>query len=162
MREFTSNGRTNAPGPSAPAAAELSSTMNGGVESGRGRPSRMTPSSEQFYRCLLEQAPDAVVVVDHAGLITLANRQAERVFGRRRQELLGQGLSVLAAGRCRAECAALLSDDEAVPGPARPGSPLDLACLDKGGREFTVQVARSRVETPAGGVVLLTFRDVTE
>lgn len=122
----------------------------------------MTPCSEQFYQCLLEQAPDAVVVVDGAGLITFANRQAERVFGYRRPELLGQGLSVLAAGRCRAQCAALLSDDEAVSGAAEPGCPLDLACFDKGGREFPVEVARSRVETPAGSVVMLTFRDVAE
>src|SRR5262249_48561648 len=107
----------------------------------------MIPPSEHFYQCLLEQAPDALVAVDGAGLSTFVNREAERVLGSRRRELLGQGLSVLVAG------AGLLPDG--------PVGTLDLACLDKGGREFPVEVARSLVETPAGSWVMLTFRDVT-
>ena len=45
---------------------------------------------EGRYRGLLEAAPDAMVVVKPGGEIVLLNVQAEKQFGYRRDELLGQ------------------------------------------------------------------------
>src|ERR1700722_8525769 len=45
---------------------------------------------EGRYRGLLEAAPDAMVVVDQGGEIVLLNIQAEKQFGYRRDELIGQ------------------------------------------------------------------------
>ena len=38
-------------------------------------------NSEPFFRNLLESAPDAMIIVDAEGKITVVNQQAEEMFG---------------------------------------------------------------------------------
>src|SRR5262245_31744484 len=51
--------------------------------------------TESFFRAMVELAPDATVVMDRDGRITLVNRQTELLFGYARAELLGQSVEVL-------------------------------------------------------------------
>jgi len=51
--------------------------------------------SEEQARLLLESAPDAIVAVDGAGRITLANDEAERLFGYSPEDLRGQPIEML-------------------------------------------------------------------
>ncbi len=53
-------------------------------------------------RQVVEFAPNALVLVDRAGRITLVNAEAERLFGYERAELLGQPVELLVPDRYRA------------------------------------------------------------
>ena len=51
--------------------------------------------SEERYRILAETASDAIIVIDEAGEILFVNPIAEKTFGARAEQLLGQNLAVL-------------------------------------------------------------------
>jgi len=55
----------------------------------------------EFYRLIIEQAPDAVLFSDREGLIRLWNRGAELIFGYSADEALGQSLDLIIPERLR-------------------------------------------------------------
>src|SRR5687767_1309331 len=53
----------------------------------------------ELFRAIVEAMPDAMVVVDHTSTIVLVNVQTERLFGYRRDELLGEPVDILVPAR---------------------------------------------------------------
>ena len=86
---------------------ELASNTNTDISDHKDAETQLA-QMEGWYRGLLEAAPDAMVVVNQGGEIVLLNAQAERQFGYRRDELLGQKVtSIIAEGFAER----LISDD---------------------------------------------------
>src|SRR5215471_14592819 len=52
---------------------------------------------------LLDAAVDAVVMIDHRGVVTVFNRSAERLFGYAAAEVVGNNVSMLMPAPWRAE-----------------------------------------------------------
>ena len=57
--------------------------------------------AEQYFRLLMETAPDALIVIRHEGKIALVNSQTEELFGYNREELLGHTIEMLMPERLR-------------------------------------------------------------
>ncbi|HEX8766107.1 MAG TPA: PAS domain S-box protein, partial [Candidatus Acidoferrum sp.] len=118
--------------------------------------------AEAKFRGLLESAPDPLVAVNHDGRIVVVNAQAERTFGYRREELLGQPMDILVVERLREKCSAYRT--KFFQGPNRPpaGATLELVGLRKDGTEFPVEINLSLLETEEGLWGSAAIRDLTE
>jgi PAS domain S-box-containing protein len=115
--------------------------------------------SEQKFEDLFEFAPYGIIIWDDAGIIRLVNQRAERMFGYKREELIGSPISILAA--------ASPSVFDAVPNqlammnePARIDDG-ELDGLRKDGTVFPAEVSLSRIRTETGPMVAATVRDLT-
>jgi len=118
--------------------------------------------SEERFRAYLEAAPDATVIVDSAGRIVLVNEQTERVFGYRRDELVGLPVETLLPERLRGVHVRDRAGYVAAPRCRRMGAGLELLARHRDGSEFPVDVSLSPLPAEAGPGVCAAVRDVTE
>ncbi|HLJ30035.1 MAG TPA: PAS domain S-box protein [Candidatus Angelobacter sp.] len=116
---------------------------------------------EGRYRGLLEAAPDAMVVVDQSGEIVLLNVQAEKQFGYRRDELVGQKVkSIIPEGFAER----LIADGTRTPAEAlaqQIGTGIQLLGRRKDGSDFPIEIMLSPLESPEGILVTAAIRDIS-
>jgi PAS domain S-box-containing protein len=116
---------------------------------------------EGRYRGLLEAAPDAMVVVNQAGEIVLLNLQAEKQFGYRRNELLGQKVEhIIPSGFAeRLVADGLRSEADAL--AQQIGTGLELHGRRKDGSEFPIELMLSPLGSDNGILITSAIRDIT-
>ncbi len=116
---------------------------------------------EGRYRGLLEAAPDAMVVVNTGGEIVLLNVQAEKQFGYRRDELVGQQVkNIIPEGFAERLIAdALRSAEDAL--AQQIGTGIELSGRRKDGSEFPIEIMLSPLEGAEGILVTAAIRDIT-
>ncbi|HYM06749.1 MAG TPA: PAS domain S-box protein [Terriglobales bacterium] len=116
---------------------------------------------EGRYRGLLEAAPDAMVVVNQAGEIVLLNVQAEKQFGYRRDELVGQEVkNIIPEGFAERLIAdALRSPEDAL--AQQIGTGIELIARHKNGSDFPIELMLSPLESAEGILVTAAIRDIS-
>jgi PAS domain S-box-containing protein len=116
---------------------------------------------EARYRGLLEAAPDAMVVVNQDGEITLLNAAAEKQFGYRRDELLGQKVTnIIPEGFAeRLVSDGLRSAEDAL--AQHIGTGIELTARRKDGSEFPIELMLSPLQSPEGILVTAAIRNIS-
>jgi PAS domain S-box-containing protein len=120
-----------------------------------------TKSVEARFQRLVEAAPDAIVIADRDGRISVANHQASALFGYTADELLGRSVNLLIPERLRERHADHRRDYHAAPAVRAMGTGLQLLARRKDGTVCPVEVSLSPLHTPEGPQVIAAVRDVT-
>jgi PAS domain S-box-containing protein len=118
--------------------------------------------SKGLAESLFELAPDAIFVVDSQGVLSSLNAQSERMFGYKREELVGQKLEVLVPERFRQLHAQRRQQYSHAPLIRLMGIGLDLYGRRKDGSEFPVDVMLSPITTSNGSMVMAVVRDISQ
>ena len=118
--------------------------------------------SRATVEALLETASQAILAVDTAGRIVLANATAETMFGYDREEMLGQPIENLLPERYRQEHIGHRPSYALDPRNRPMGVGLDLAGLRKDGSEFPVEISLSHVQTEDATLSVAFVTDITE
>lgn len=118
-------------------------------------------SSEAYFRNVLESAPDAMVIIDHYGKISVVNRQAEQMFGYTREELLGHEIELLLPENVRDKHISHRAAYSREPHLRPMGIGMDLQGKRKDGSTFPVEISLSPVTSATGAFVSSVIRDVS-
>lgn len=118
--------------------------------------------NEQRLRFVIEAIPVAIVQVDRAGKILLVNAQTERLFGYRREEIVGEPIERLMPERFHAHHAQYRQDYLSRPIAKAVGAGRDLTGRHKDGREFPVEVGLNMIEVDREQTVLGVIVDISE
>jgi PAS domain S-box-containing protein len=138
----------------------------------RGKPKwHGTMLEEEVARCkqterklwgLLESVPDAMVIINQDGEITLVNAQTERLFGYPREALLGQPIEMLIPKRFRGNHIGHRAGYCVAPHVRLLDAGLELCGLRRDGSEFPAEISLSPIQTTDGLWVTSIIRDISE
>jgi PAS domain S-box-containing protein len=118
-------------------------------------------AADARYRGLLEAAPDAMVVVDERGQIVLVNLQAEKRFGYRRDELIGQQVTNIIPNGFAERLIADGTRSAAQALAQHIGMGIELIAVRKNGSEFPIELMLSPLENADGVLVTAAIRDIS-
>jgi PAS domain S-box-containing protein len=126
----------------------------------RSKAARMEATLEATarYRALMEQANDAILILDLAGTILEANRESERLFGSPRARIVGRNYDDFVVPEERADAANRRAGLGANGTIRVPDRHMERA----GGAVVTVDVSGSLVRLGDESRVLVILRDVSE
>ena len=119
-------------------------------------------SKRTNFESLLEAAPDAVMGVDHGGVVCFVNHQTELLFGYDRDDLVGKSVETLVLESSRKVHPKHRAGYFADPKNRPMGTGMQLTGRRRDGTEFPADIRLSSIDTEDGLMVIAAVRDVTE
>lgn len=124
----------------------------------RGMANELTDAA---FRAVVEEAPDAIVLVDRDGTIAYVNSQTEQLFGYERSELIGQRVELLVPAAQRSMHILHREIYQELPEKRPMGTGLELFGQRSDGSTFPVEISLSPSSDRKGQLTVAVVRDVT-
>lgn len=118
--------------------------------------------SERKFIALLDAAPDATVIVNEAGIISMINLQTEKLFGYSREEMIGQPVEILVPLTKRSVHTQHRDGFMKAAKVRAMGAGIELNAVKKDGSSFPVEISLSPISTDDGLLVSASVRDITD
>ncbi|MBD9414672.1 PAS domain S-box protein [Pseudomonas sp. PDM16] len=119
-------------------------------------------SAEERFRLVVEASPNAIVLVDGRGRLSMVNRQAEQMFGYTRAELLGQPVEMLLPESAREQHPVLRDSFIKDPSPRRMGGNRELFGQHRDGHMIPLEVGLSPISAGDDRLVQAVIIDISE
>ena len=106
--------------------------------------------------------PDAIIVVDKKGCIRNANKQVETLFGFSLEEIKNQELNILLPDHIKKHHAHLMDSFFGAASIRKMGSGVSLLGKHKSGKEISIDIALSLIDTGSEKFALAVIRDISD
>lgn len=117
---------------------------------------------EERFRAAVEAAPNAMLMVDEQGIITMVNTRTLAMFGYSQEELLGQPINVLVPEHYRAAHRHDMQQFMTHPSGRNMGMGRDLYARHKDGHEIPVEIGLNPLTTNERRFVIASVLDISE
>jgi PAS domain S-box-containing protein len=118
--------------------------------------------SEQELRAIVNHAVDAIITVDKRGIVQSYNPAAERIFGYKAAEIIGQSVSVLIPPAHQLHHEGHLPRYLETGEKKHSGVALEVSGRRKSGAAFPLDLAISDAYGESGALFTIILRDITE
>src|SRR5207248_10204847 len=117
--------------------------------------------AEEKFRLVVEAAPNAMIMVDSAGVINFANAPSATIFGYSLSELIGRHIETLIPERFRDRHVGYRKGFLSEPSSRAMGAGRDLFGRRRDGSEFPFELGLNPIRTAQGLFVLASVIDIT-
>lgn len=118
--------------------------------------------AEERFRSVVQSAPNAMILVDKNGFISLTNQQTTNLFGYEEPEMLGEKIEILIPERFRHGHDVLRDSFFANPQARYMGIGRDLVGRRKDGSEIPIEVGLNPLKDADETMVLISIIDISE
>ena len=118
--------------------------------------------AEDLFALAVESCPSGMFIIDRSGRMVMVNGEVEKLFGYRREELIGQAIEMLVPSEIRAKHKQMRADYVSAPESRRMGKSRQLSGARKDGSEFPVEVELNPIRIRDGLLILGVVVDISE
>jgi len=118
--------------------------------------------AEEKFKLAVEACPSGMLMTDRDGAIVMINKETERLFGYRREELIGARVELLIPERFRPQHQRDRTQYVTKPKTRHMAIGCDFYGRRKDGSEFPIEVGLNPIPTGRGLLILSVIVDITE
>ncbi|MEX1239192.1 MAG: ATP-binding protein [Cyclobacteriaceae bacterium] len=114
------------------------------------------------FRMVVESSPNAMILINEAGVITLINSATERLFRHQRHYLVGKKVETLLPQRFRSQFSGVIKSFFEKAHTQLTAREVEWFGVREDNTEFPVEVGLNPIELPEGNMVLASIVDISE